>query len=331
MFHHSNLIGYQELFNHCASIAVVNNNPIIVGYCGQECTDEQRVFIYYKGRYKLLRKKTGNPIIWVHQKKINLLYSEFEDIAPDGSRPLSPVERWKYCSNHHVQFKISDLALNQDIESKSSKIDSMFGLLARCQPVVYNNDLLIPMYREKNPRCEIWSMDNDNKFFIKGMFGEMDNNSAYNFKATSSLGIGAAIQPTIGITKDGLVALNRNVSRDHKNAWISRSNDGVTWSMIEQSTVPNENNSLVYINNEEERHKYLVYNTSRDRSDIRLYNFMKKQSIQLGTPLVGYGRLSYSYPNYIWDVNDLHIVHSNCGMIAHHVFSKEYLEKAFDL
>jgi hypothetical protein len=337
MQHTTTIIGHPDYsFNHCASIIANGSHPIIIGYCGRECTDEQRVFIYYKGCYHLLGPKTGNPIIWEHEETINILYSKFKDIAPDGSKPNTPVERWKYCSNYHAQ--ISAYHFEEDwwdskkknvIESQSTEIDDMFGLLARCQPIVFNGECLIPMYREKDPMCEIWALK-DGKIYKKSAFGKVTKKwCEENEVVLSNLGSGVAIQPTLAIVKDGLIAYMRNVSRSHSCAWYSKSEDGIKWSELKQSRIPNENNSLIYVNSDYEEHKYVIFNPVRDRSDIRLMSTRSGKSIPLGKAIFSYGRESYSYPNYAWNHDDLHIVHSNCGMIAHHILTKKYLEKTF--
>lgn len=336
MRHITNIIGHPDYsFNHCSSIIVPHKiGQVIVGYCGRECTDEQRVFIFYNGQYITLEPKTGNPIIWQHDNKINILYSKFEDISEDGSdKPYSPVDRWKFCSNHHIQID-SDKFLNEGFDAfrnESTKVDGMFGLLARCQPVVFNSECLIPMYREKDPLCEIWLL-NGKELVKKSSFGMVDSEwMTLNNAMNSNLGAGIAIQPTLAISKNGLTAYMRNVSRSNKTAWVSSSSDGIIWTALMPTLIPNENNSLVYINSEDKKHKYIIYSSDRSRSDIRLFNTAKKKSINIGRELYSCGRISYSYPNYAWDGDDLHIVHSNCGMIAHHVLSKKYLEKVFDL
>jgi hypothetical protein len=312
MRHNINLIG-GDTFNHCASITIINNTPIIVGYCGQECTDKQRVFIYHNNEYIYLENKTGNPIIWNYEDKLNIIYSKFEDKDKNGNYPLYPVERWKYCSNHHIQLSLDNIKLKEI--PKSKEIPEMFGLLARCQPIMFNNECLIPMYREKNPRCEIWSFDG-NEFTNKSIFGETDH--------ISNLGRGCAIQPTLMIENNELIALCRNVAQPPFNkAWFSKSPDGVIWSELEESNIPNMNNSLVCIgyNNT----NYAVYNQDRSRSDIILRDLHKATSTQLGIGRAN-NLLSYSYPNYALDGENLHIVHSNSKMIAHHIFDKEFLD-----
>jgi hypothetical protein len=336
MQHTTTIIGHPDYnFNHCASIIVREGYSAIVGYCGRECTDEQRVFIYNNGKYATLEPKTGNPIIWEFDDKINILYSKFEDIAPDGSKPNTPVERWKYCSNYYFQVNASsfddyiknDTIHGDFIEKNSTKIDDMFGLLARCQPIIFNGECLIPMYKEKNPICEIWSL-NDSKLYKKSSFGEVTNEwCEENNVIPSSLGHGVAIQPTLAITNNSLTAYMRNVSRNHEHAWYSKSKDGINWSELKQTRIPNENNSLIYVN--DNKRPYVVYNTNRTRSDIRLLATASGKSIPLGRILHSYGRESYSYPNYAWGENCLHIVHSNCGMIAHHMLTKKYLEEVF--
>ena len=343
MQHLTSILGHPDYsFNHCSSIVISSkSDPIIVGYCGQECTDEQRVFIYFNEKYITFAPKTGNPIIWKYRTKIHILYSRYEDVDGNGLRPLNPVERWKFCSNHHIELEEKEL-LNRlkhfpdTIEKESTEISDMFGLLARCQPVEFKGECLIPMYREKDPICQLWSLSSDDHLIFKSSFGEIPADVAGNMSVNSSLGYGAAIQPTLETSNDKLTAYMRNVSRSQKYAWTCKSSDGVIWSDItDKPFIPNENNSLIFINSEDPRHRYIVFNPDRTRSDIRLINVLNKKAISLAITV--YGRHnSYSYPNYAWNKNDelnveLHIVHSNCGMIAHHILSKKYLEKVFNL
>jgi hypothetical protein len=339
MRHLTSILGHPDYnFNHCASIVIPSkSDPIIVGYCGQECTDEQRVFIYFNEKYITFAPKTGNPIIWKYGTKIHILYSRYEDEDSSGLQPLTPVERWKFCSNHHIQLEENELIKRlkyfpDTIEKESKEIPEMFGLLARCQPVEFNNECLIPMYREKDPICHIWTLSSDDHLIFKSSFGAIPADVAGNMQVTSSLGYGAAIQPTLETSDGKLTAYMRNVSRSQKYAWTCTSPDGVVWSDItDKPFIPNENNSLIFINSDDPKHRYIVFNPDRTRSDIRLINLSKKRSIQLGRILYLSERNSYSYPNYAWDKDELHIVHSNCGMIAHHILSKKYLEKVFNL
>ncbi len=338
MHHNIDLIGHPDFsFNHCASIIVLpqidfcKDKSVIVGYCGAECTDEQRVFIYFNGKYTEFKPRTGNPIIWIHNSRVNILYSIFEDMSSDGSVPLSPVDRWKFCSNHHINLSIKDFIRKlqyapDTIEEESIRVNDMFGLLVRCQPISSQQDCFIPMYREKDPVCELWSLSSDNHLIFKSRFGESSEQS--------HLGQGVAIQPTFFHKNGRLCSLMRNVSRSYQYAWASFY-DEEKWSKIEQTKIPNENNSLVYVCGFSDLHEYIVFNPDRTRSDIRLHHIKSNNSISLRSDIKG-TRNGCSYPNYAWsgDSNEnceLHIVHSNCGMIAHHTFSIDFLAKTFRL
>lgn len=342
MRHTIDLLKFSEDPHHCSSIAFGNvssmySDTIIACYHGRECTDHQRVHVYVYNQTKStkyhldLEPKTGNPIVWNQDGKVFIFYSRFADINKDGNpveMKRGPVERWQYCENFLAELAMEDEKLKlKNVE----KIDDAFGLLARCQPITINGKTLIPLYREKDPICEIWEYDNGLK--KRSEFGGDSQHlmEQYNF-SIHYLGDGVAIQPTLVEIKGTLYAFCRNVCRganDKKKAWTTHSIDnGFTWQPLKASGIPNHNNSLIAIDRDG-KDCYFVLNLDPGRSDIFLYDSRTKGQISLATPIVSDYKQSFSYPNYAWHNNILHIVHTNSGLIAWHQFDKDFLDEIF--
>lgn len=334
--HTTELIKINDKFHHCATIAISEQGAgltWIAFYNGKECTDEQKVIISCQegpGDYTTyeLGGKTGNPVLWIENGYVYLLYSHFEDEDEDGNVPRFPVERWKYCSNHVARLHY-DLFDGIQFEYVG-KVEDGFGLLGRCQPIEYKGKTLLPLYREKDPRCEIWESDNGCLKRLS-VFGEMDEESLKDEKL-SYMGNGVAIQPTLVIDdNDDLYAFCRNVVKSHDKAWVTKSNDGVEWAELQESTIVNYNSSLVYIPHDNYKLRFVVLNPRVKRDVLILYSFITGNGIRLDLPMFG-DKIRFSYPNYSWDYDgNLHIVHSNCSGIAHHIFTLPMLDEIFNL
>lgn len=343
MYHNTSFISYGSAMHHCASITQDKSGGFfVVNYYGRECTDDQRVVIGYALKHGMiadhikLDEKTGNPIVWNFKDEVYMICSQFTDMTEDGT-PIdygrSPVNRWKNCRNYLFKLEFDGSRI---IKKKYGEILGTYGLLARCQPLVEDDRVLLPLYREEDPLCQVWrfTLDDGDPIIEKmSEFGEMSDKlsdiCAKNGMTFGNLGDGVAIQPTI-ICKNGkYVAFCRNVCRplfgdgDKSLAWISTSNDCIKWDSMNVCGIPNHNNSLVAVNYDSVG-DLLVFNTNRSRSDMILYNVNSRNQIDLSHSFKG--RKSFSYPNMIID-NDgnLHIVHTNCGVIAWHVFDESYV------
>lgn len=302
---------------------------MIAAYFGPECEDAQHVFITVIEHPNLIIKlppKTGNPLIWYDEfvNKYFIIYSEFEDGDDKGNKPKNPVQRWMYCSMWFAEIDVDRFKLVNNVQ-----IEEGFGLLARCAPYKIGGRYLLPLYREKDPRCEIWSYSFGVSFGCVSSFGEV---TADELKARcyppSSLGNGYAIQPTLMKMKDGaLIAFCRNVCSGAEEAWMFTSrDDGITWSKKPtQTKIPNHNNSLTAIPWNDDY--MLLFNGDKYRSELFLGNRINPRGVTLGTPMGGMQRQSFSYPNYCVDQDgNLHIIHSNCGMLAIHKMDKEFVD-----
>lgn len=310
---------------HCASICFGDNGgPLIAGYVGQEMTDEQQVFVTADNHIPLFMPfKTGNPVLWNDEDgKTWMLFSKFEDKAPDGSVPNNIVQRWMYCSNWLTQIEV--LISKVIICHTPRRVDSMFGMLARCQPLKHGFDTLIPMYREKDPLCVLY------KFRVKA--GEFEEFSTFGkLDQKGYLGQGVAIQPTLFHQKGLLWALCRNCSfrKADRRAWLTSSaDDGKTWSDLVLSQFPNNNSSIVALDND-----WFVVNAADKRQDMCLVKMtdVTKSEVQRVIPLhypiepLSGAPFNFGYPNFVKGFGDYHIVHTNCGYIAHHQIPEELL------
>jgi hypothetical protein len=318
MHHNTQLIKINDSFHHCASVASDGNDVLLTAYYGPECTDTQRVFLKYKNAHYDLPFKTGNPVVWYENGKFLLMYSEFMDIDKYGNVPTYPVERWMFCDNHLAEVKIVN---DQIILENDHIIKGAFGLLSRCSPIMFNGKSLWPLYREQDPRCEIWTYNGKTLEYLSH-FSERDVEQKVVF---GSLGDGVAIQPSLIVTKDNkLHAYCRNVTRNLQHAWISTSDDGIEWTELKQSSIPNMNSSLVNIMGT----SLFVFNDTPRRERMLLASMKKKMAIVIDVKIIS-GRDSTGYPNYCWHKDDLIIVHSNRNTIAYHEFSKDYLRMIF--
>jgi len=323
-----------NLQHHCSSIAEDDDGYWITYYYGRECSDDQRVTVGFAKdpgiilEYKDFDYLTGNPIVWCFEGQVYLMYSFFTDETEDGAKIEyggGLVERWKNCRNYLAKLNYR----NGNIECEElGEIPGSYGLLARCQPLVEDGRVLIPLYRESNPVCKIWEF-NGGKLFELSEFGgvfdgcvEMLERDHLSF---GNLGYGYAIQPSLTSHEGRYLAFCRNVCRPFsnntkRNSWVFKSDDCLIWYGPYTSGIPNHNNSLVVSGD------YVVFNTNKYRSDIWLYNFKTKRRVSLNYQISGY-RNSFSYPNMMWDQwGNLHIVHTNCNIsIAWHTLDRKLL------
>lgn len=337
MYKNTRIVKLSDDMHHCSSITSDDEAYYVAFYYGKECSDRQKVSIT---RYPhdgseptgcVLAPKTGNPIVFNHDGQIFVIYSLFTDADETGNVidfGRNVVLRWKHCDNYIGRIEMSGgVPLLVDIK----KIDGCYGRLARCQPIQYNGKTLIPMYREGDPLCEVWEFDGQN-VRLRSQFGYMTEKigrTVNQFKLEYNyLGNGVAIQPSIVEIDGKLVAYCRNVCKsrinDNRKAWYAESKDGVEWSELKYTKIPNHNNSLVVIKDREEL--YFVLSTDAQRSNMLLAN--NRISIPIHTPLTGM-RKSYSYPNYHWHDDVLNIVHTNCRRIVWHQMDREFLHESF--
>ena len=337
MHRHTNIISASDEMHHCASITQAPNEQFLLTfYHGNECTDDQRTVLQLRDKSGALQdhlelaNKTGNSIVWTYKDKCYIIYSYFTDADEEG-RGVSipkPVMRWMFCNNY-----LAEVVVENGIKIKNVRlISGAHGQLVRNQPIPYGDKMLIPMYREMDPRCFIWEFDGDSMSKLSD-FGDIEAESGSDL-SYSYLGEGVAIQPTLIVKENRIHAYCRNVcrplnGRDKTTMWHAESSDAKSWSKLKSIDLPNHNNSLSaidYLGKE-----FLVFNPDRSRSRMVLLDTNSRRGTSIEVPMYG-RRNAYSYPNCLVDSsNDLHIVHTNCQRIAWHIMNKNFIEGVFNI
>jgi len=254
--------------------------------------------------------QTGNPVLFIYKGLIHLITSYFDDIGRNLESPKTPVDRWKFCSLWHYIFKIDHYG-NLSLQN-ISKMNIDVGYLARCAPIIYRDEIYLPLYREMNPMGTI--MKYNGKWSFVGNIGE-------NINYDSRYGKGVLIQPTIWRENNLFKALCRDITRN-KRAWYSESSDGVVWSKPVSTDIWNDNNSIIAINNT--KGPLIIWNEGEGRSNLNLGRFEDNKAIFLKKLNE---RESSSYPNYhIDEVQNIHIVYTDGGKISYKVFREDDIE-----
>ena len=306
---------------HCASICQFGDGVLIACYKGPECSNEQQVVVIYDGpdrelTYKALTKRTGNCVLTpMTQNKASLIFSYFMDT--NGMETVaSGVERWRFCSNWKTMISL-DNELTFDI-MKNFEVGPSIGALVRCNPTRYFDYWLLPLYTEHNCYGIIAASEDGYKWSHHGYLGKTQINS------NSRFGNGVLIQPTLW--QDGICvkSLSRDITKNRR-AWYSESHsNGDNWSVPIQTNLWNHNNSVVVfkLNNI----PFVIWNQGPNRSQLMLGSW--SQSNLSATPAIMLNQsFNASYPNCCIDKNGkLHIVHTDFGKIAHHIFDKEMID-----
>jgi hypothetical protein len=323
---------------HCATISPLKKGVLLAYYSGPECQDQQHVHMKYlencdrsgksyvivkEAPHRELPNRTGNCILIPNKEdSVVLIFSFFMDSnGPD--QPKSPVERWRFCSNWKTNVMESEGEILLGHIHPLGGLQPHIGMLARCSPIFYRKSWLLPLYTEHDcfgivaASCDGWDWE------ARGYIG------ATNKTVNNRFGSGRLIQPTIWEDGNLLKSLSRDITQNHR-AWYSESSDGGrTWSTPIKTELWNMNNSLVVIPTK--KSTWVVWNHGPNRMQLMLGKWDQKRldatfSLQLNDPKSD-GTCHASYPNYCFDAqNRLHIVHTDCGQIAHHVIDQEMLE-----
>ena len=214
-------------FNHCSSVCALKSprRTLLAWYSGSgECQNDQSVYVISidgLSSSKPLRigNCTGNPVLipTTGGKDAILLWSKFED----NDRYANLASRWKTCS-----------LWTQAIGIRNDKITLLYEpeciagperhLLGRCNPLIYNGSILLPLYDEVNRKCVIFQ-----DFKEIGQFGEN------------------MIQPTIWRKGNKICSLSRNFgSQAKKSQYCESTSGGITWTNPTSSDLWNLNNSV---------------------------------------------------------------------------------------
>ena len=296
-------------FNHCSSVCAHKNGVLVAWYSGVgECRDDQSVHItFVNGDQQAvplrLGDKTGNPVlIPFSNNKAVLLWSQFED----SGTMRSIVDRWKYCSLWAIFIAYQDGHVQLAGASKQIAGPDQH-LLGRCNPIVFDAQLLLPLYDEVAREGVIY------------------RGNGLDFKQIGRLGRDM-IQPTLWIGKNKRIhSLSRNfMTQKHFRARHSYSNDGgITWSIPEPTSIPNRNSSLHAIRWYDEN--FVLWNNTPllQRKDITI-GILEGTNIKHVAVLDDYG----AYPSMCVDHNnDLHMTYTSSNrVIIHHTWNYKHFK-----
>jgi len=340
---------------HCATVCSHKKGVLLAYYSGPECTDQQHVHIKYmenigpskgyvidrESPHHELPNRTGNCVLIPNKEDSAVLIFSFFMDSNGPEQPKSPVERWRFCSNWKTQIsisdnigasqspKITDTDPNRILIGNTSALGLQpeIGILARCSPIKSGsnrfNHWLLPLYTEHDCFGIVAASYNGWNWETRGYIG------ATNKTINNRFGSGILIQPTIWSDGDLLKSLSRDITQNHR-AWYSESGgDGRKWSTPIKTELWNMNNSLVAI--PIKKSTWVVWNHGPNRTQLMLGKWDQKRlnaipTLQLNDPRND-GTCYASYPNYCFDTqNRLHIVHTDCGQIAHHIIDQEMLD-----
>ena len=298
---------------HCATICQHGGGILVAYYNGPECTDHQSVHVEYWENDKLtghyqFQEKTGNCVLIPSKDHATLIYSLFEDYGPNGERPITAVDRWKYCSNWKTKVRYSN---NQIHHTQPGRLNHTTNWLVRCNPIKIKDYWLLPMYDEAWRYGIILKSNNGWSWQPIGTIGAEDLNIEL-------------IQPTLWHDGEHLHSLSRDMT-EVRMAWYSRSEDvGETWSKPIHTPITNDNNSLIVIN-DNTRSPLIIWNHGPKRRKLVLGRL--DQSSLTAKPYLELNTTPHaSYPNYCFDANNnLQIVHTEFGVIKRHIIDQNTL------
>jgi len=323
---------------HCSTLVPTPRGLLLAAYKGKECTDDQRVVVvlsvpndpWILGEPLELPGKTGNPVLWEHEGRYWLLYSEFVDRLGRWV-PENPVDRWKSCELWLQELSVDTGTIVRVGNPK--KISGGLGKLGRCAPHYYQGKLLVPLYREKDPWCFVYEFVGETLVPYTD-FGIVEYGDAV---LKSKLGVGGAIQPTLFTSmKTGkLVAFCRNVAfrcfaAGDAPAWQATLDPKThKWNVSAKRDLKNYSSSLHNIN--AFGNLFMVADGIPGRTGMKLY-CANRVEIPLGSCLFGLPwKPTYSYPFMAVDIsnNILYTSLTNCGAILVHMFTKDFIDMTF--
>lgn len=278
-------------FNHCSSVCHFSDGIMVAYYAGDnECADNQNVYLTFIRHQKEIDKirmgnGTGNPVLWIEQNTIVMLYSKFEE----GIHHDRLADKWKYCS-----LWVQTFAFNNDkiyFSSIPHRITSGdCHLLGRCKPLIYHNTddsndiATLPLYDE-SLRCNV---------IYQGMFP--------TYKRIASYGIDM-IQPTLWSYNGVIHSASRNFNKTNRYSRHNSSTDSLAWSSETDLNIYNRNSSL-HAFTFDDRH-FMIWNdtSSFDRSNLCIGEIDRDLSV---IKIESLDRLYGSYPSV--SVNDESII-----------------------
>jgi len=313
-------------FNHCSSVCPFNDGVMITWYSGfGECLDDQSVHCIFIDKYGMsgilrLGDKTGNPIAWEYNGRTFLLWSYFEDTGDI----TNPVNRWKYCSLWIQEYCVE---LSNSVNNKydirllgKPKLLSgpEEGLLARCNPIIVDDEVMLPLYHEAE-RYGVIMKGKGTSFKTIGKIQSKNDDSNI-------------IQPTLW-ESDGII---HSLSRDfnpratlNKARYSFSEDGGVTWSDPSATTLHNRNNSIHVVKYEGE--DYVLWNDSPHGRDNLTLGILPSNLVEPQTqiePIMIVDKVYGSYPSIATHGDDLCFSYTtDRRTISYNLWSKEYVER----
>jgi len=312
-------------FNHCSSVCPFNDGVMITWYSGfGECLDDQSVHCIFIDKYGMsgilrLGDKTGNPITWKHDGKTFLLWSYFEDTGDISN----PVNRWKYCSlwiqEYCVELSNSANKYNIKLLNKPKLLSGPEeGLLARCNPIIVDDEVILPLYHETE-RYGVIMKGKGTSFKTIGKIQSQNDDSN-------------TIQPTLW-ESDGII---HSLSRDfdphaalNKAKYSLSEDSGVTWSDPIPTTIHNRNNSIHVVKYGDD--DFVLWNDSphgRDNLTLGILRYSSQEPKINIEPIMVVDRVYGSYPSIATHDGDLCFSYTtDRRTISYNLWSKEYVER----
>ena len=321
------LISTSFKFNHCSTICPYHGGVLLAWYSGTgECCDDQSVYVIsidglQQSEPLRIGDCTGNPVlIPTKGGGAVLLWSKFEDKlhTPIG-KLLRLADRWKYCSLWIQRVVVENGEIY--LQGKSKRISGPEQhLLGRCNPLVHNGSVLLPLYDEVERSCVIFE-------------GKWDNHDGLDYTEIGRYGTDT-IQPTLWCKGDKIGSLARNFSTHNELSQFCESANGVNWSEPTLSNIWNLNNSLHVV----KWHDYIIIlwndTNGRFRKNLTL-GVLKCETDDLGflkvfaEPVEVVGAKYGAYPSMCIDNNgNLNFSFTNNSkQIEYHVWNHKFFRK----
>lgn len=313
------LLASASKFNHCSTICPYRKGVLLAWYSGtNECQNDQSVHVIsiegsQQSEPLRIGDCTGNPVLVPAQEDAVLLWSKFED----NGRLLRLADRWKTCSLWVQKIGVRKGQVRLLGEPKQIA-EPHQHLLGRCNPLIHNGTVLLPLYDEVERTCVIFEGQD------------------LTYTEVSRYGTDI-IQPTLWHRDGKIGSLARNFTRHQKRSYFCESMDGRSWSEPTTARIWNLNNSIHVLNwNGEE---VVLWNDTNGRFRKNLtIGVLKYEKDELGflrvaaEPIEVVGADHGSYPSMCVDNNgDLNFSFTNSiRQIEYHVWNYKFFRERRD-
>lgn len=218
---------FASKFNHCSSVCPIGSprGTMLAWYSGSgECQNDQSVHVVFIDGSNVTASLrigdcTGNPVLVPNGENAVLLWSKFEDTGQ--YRRLA--DRWKTCSlwMQEIGVQAGEVTLLYEPNRIAGPEQHLLG---RCNPLVVDDTIMLPLYDEVDRKCVIFQGEGT-QYSEVGRFG-LD-----------------MIQPTIWKRDGKICSLSRNFGSHQKRSRYCESIGGC-WTEATSSSLWNLNSSL---------------------------------------------------------------------------------------